>query len=464
MKLTAFLEQIAKCEVRHTNTAPRRQQNIAHIHRRAWGQIQESTDRLARRLASKGQVAFPEAVVTGRQPTPAEASAALERVIAENELVSTTFLFAGAAAAQSVGRVVIRNAARVVEGYGTGFLVSPRLLLTNNHVLGSAAEAAASSVQFRYWVDSGGRMGELVEVRLDPTAFFRTDAALDFTLVAVSQNPVLDGLGWCPLIEGSGKSVIGEAVNIVQHPGGERQQVVVRENRITNVVDEFLHYEADTQQGSSGSPVFNVDWELAALHHAGVPARDAAGQILLVDGTVWDRSPARAGEIKWMANEGVRISSIVGHLRGLNLPTAEAKLFDAAFEPRPEPLAVLRRWLCGPGGPNRESAPPPTTTATVTCDSGSGHDHGVASVVIPLRVSISLGGTSRCGTDPRSTGPGNVDIKVAPPPRETPTAEELLKRAGKTISSPQRRRAVREDKGEAARREHAKRGANKRQR
>jgi hypothetical protein len=35
-------------------------------------------------------------------------------------------------------------------GYGTGFLVSPRLLLTNNHVLRNAAEAGNSQIEFNY--------------------------------------------------------------------------------------------------------------------------------------------------------------------------------------------------------------------------------------------------------------------------------------------------------------------------
>ena len=30
-----------------------------------------------------------------------------------------------------------------------------------------------------------------------------------------------------------------------------------------------MHYRAPTEHGSSGSPVFNRDWDVVAVHHAG---------------------------------------------------------------------------------------------------------------------------------------------------------------------------------------------------
>src|SRR5438445_9734221 len=60
-----------------------------------------------------------------------------------------------------------------------------------------------------------------------------------------------------------------------------------------------LHYRAPTAPGSSGSPVFNKDWQLVALHHSSVK-----------------RMPAPSGTGTVEANEGISIGAIkhaLGH-------------------------------------------------------------------------------------------------------------------------------------------------------
>jgi V8-like Glu-specific endopeptidase len=60
----------------------------------------------------------------------------------------------------------------------------------------------------------------------------------------------------------------GEPVTIIQHPRGDYKKIVVSSNRVINMSDNFIYYEADTEQGSSGSPVFNQAWQLVGLHRA----------------------------------------------------------------------------------------------------------------------------------------------------------------------------------------------------
>ena len=46
------------------------------------------------------------------------------------------------------------------------------------------------------------------------------------------------------------------------------------QNRVTSDMDNEksrVHYRADTKKGSSGAPVFNLLWEVIALHHSGEP-------------------------------------------------------------------------------------------------------------------------------------------------------------------------------------------------
>jgi endonuclease G len=91
--------------------------------------------------------------------------------------------------------------------------------------------------------------------------------------VAVRGRPeLLAPFGFNRLIESEGKAIIGDFVTIVQHPRGAKKQIALRENRIVDVPERFLHYSADTEPGSSGSPVFNDQWEIVALHHASVRA------------------------------------------------------------------------------------------------------------------------------------------------------------------------------------------------
>jgi hypothetical protein len=122
-----------------------------------------------------------------------------------------------------------------------------------------------------------------------------------------------------------GKLIVGEYVSIIQHPSGERKQVALRENQVIDVLDNFAHYRTDTSPGSSGSPVFNDQWEIVALHHSGIPKKDAQGRILATNGAVWNAGMGQ-DKIQWIANEGVRISKILRHIQGLSLSGPQAAL------------------------------------------------------------------------------------------------------------------------------------------
>src|SRR6185295_12247422 len=86
------------------------------------------------------------------------------------------------------------------------------------------------------------------------------------------------------------------------------------ENQLLRRTDDFLWYSTDTLSGSSGSPVFSNDWLVVALHHSGVPAL-RNGKIQTVLGRDFDRTVDKEDDIKWIANEGVRVSRIVQTLR-----------------------------------------------------------------------------------------------------------------------------------------------------
>jgi endonuclease G len=129
----------------------------------------------------------------------------------------------------------------------------------------------------------------------------------------------LSDFGWLTLNPTPGKAFIGEYLTIIQHPRGERKQVCVRENKLLKYAENepWVWYQTDTVGGSSGSPVFNTSWDVVALHHQSVPrsiVRGGQTMLLAKNGRLW--TPDMGDDaIDWIANEGVRVSSIVAFLK-----------------------------------------------------------------------------------------------------------------------------------------------------
>jgi endonuclease G, mitochondrial len=255
-----------------------------------------------------------------RSMAPEPVEFAYERAIGENDSVYSNFVELIAHAKQKVGRIVTKSASRIT-GYATGFMVSESLMLTNWHVFKNEEDVEDSEVEFFYELDIFGRSGTPVIFKLNSKDFFYSNKELDYCFIAV--NPVdvtgkieLTSIGYIYLDPTIGK--LGdegkEELNIVHHPDGDYKQLSIRENLFIKIMEKTLWYESDTAQGSSGSPVFNDQWQLVALHHMGVPSMSPDGQHYLdknkkiipeVNGKI------DISKIHWIANEGIRISVII---------------------------------------------------------------------------------------------------------------------------------------------------------
>jgi hypothetical protein len=131
-----------------------------------------------------------------------------------------------------------------------------------------------------------------------------------------------------------GKTVTGEPVFIIQHPNGESKKISLLNNKmmIRNEQSSYLYYEADTEPGSSGSPVFNRQWEVVALHHSVEFARDPEDRILAKDGSLWNEAMGTAA-IKTMSfNEGVRVSRILKQVESKREATLQNVQANASLE------------------------------------------------------------------------------------------------------------------------------------
>ncbi|WP_020105202.1 DNA/RNA non-specific endonuclease [Nocardia sp. 348MFTsu5.1] len=329
----------------------------------------------------------------------------LERIINAADFLAVRYLDDGVSASRSIGRVNIDVSSGQAHGFGTGFLVAPSLLLTNHHVLPDAETARTSQIEFNYQDGPGGAPLSDTKFRFAPDRFFLADRQRDFALVAVDAPlSELAPFGYNRLTAAQGTVIIGEYVTIVQHPGGRKKQIVLRENKLIDIPEGFVHYSADTEPGSSGSPVFNDQWEVVALHHASVPVAEdvQAGGYL---------------------NEGIRISSILAHLRSQPLTADQLELAAVLLgDPPPTTPAVAPQ-------PDHSEATSAGTIRTVTVpveitvrltDTLS-----ATAQVMPAETSTSgSASTEAISIDPDYTTRGGYDpnFLTRPVPLPTPTA------------------------------------------
>lgn len=243
-------------------------------------------------------------------------SALKERVIGGKDYLGLDYFARGMVAARSVGRI------DGFEGWqGTGFLVSPELVMTNHHVLRTTQAAEGAHIGFEL-PNADNRFPDTASCTFDPDRFWWTSPELDVTIVALKDSPrcraLTEQLGWHPIISQQGKIILGDPVAIIQYPRGGQKSVVVHNSTFLYLenggdIDSYCWYTSDTEPGSSGSPVFNRHWEVVAVHHQSLPKVNANGEIVDRAGKpIPEETFLEKPELAvWIANQGIRASRIV---------------------------------------------------------------------------------------------------------------------------------------------------------
>jgi len=196
--------------------------------------------------------------------------------------------------------------------FGTGFLIGADRLMTNYHVMepvlafedhdasydGPLGRAEDVRFRFDYKVLSSGGINKGSTFKLAPKwrlALSRNNPddrppnedELDFAVVQLAEPvgsmPIGDKhgapgepRGWIELPDGSSRPDFepGTPLYIIQHPEGEPIKLNLDTDAILGLTDNRrlrVRYTTNSERGSSGSPCFDQNWELIALHHSGDP-------------------------------------------------------------------------------------------------------------------------------------------------------------------------------------------------
>ena len=295
------------------------------------------------------------------------------------------FLPDGAQARRAVAYVEVTGGGK--SSVGSGFMISPRLFLTNQHVIADANAALGALITFDREAGDMGRPAPTTSFLLDPERFalFSREEELDYAIVAVGGANAgagsLADFGFCPLTNTPDRHVLGMSVNIVQHPNGLPKMIAIRNNILQERTERTLLYETDTEHGSSGAPVFNDDWEVIALHHYGEP--------------FLERTDDRGNPIPTNVNEGVRVSAIYNDLETKldTLPPSQQELLREALAFAKQPPGATGGKKLSPARPRPaggESATvvTPNLPEGATMAQSSGQE---VRITIPIEVTVRVG-------------------------------------------------------------------------
>ena len=146
----------------------------------------------------------------------------------------------------------------------TGFLVGPDLLMTNHHCVhdnfGRPFPLELMEIYMDYyqeWEDDPTRGGVTAGV----TAVVHADARLDYALLRLDK-PIGNTYGWLEL-DPTTPATPGQSVKLIHHSAGRSKEISRRNSEIVEVPPDLaayfpflIAYLADTEGGSSGSPIF----------------------------------------------------------------------------------------------------------------------------------------------------------------------------------------------------------------
>ena len=208
----------------------------------------------------------------------------------------------------------------------TGFLVGPDLLMTNDHCLfaGKNWNGPRHRLQdFKVYMDYYERFSKGF-VSAGVKEILKRNKELDYALLRLDK-PIGNAYGWLKLDARTNHLDKGSNVAIIQHPLGHEKKIVMINSSITEVYADVIHYQADSEGGSSGGPVF-----FPAGYTGSWRGGDDSAQFLVVAIHHAARSWVYPSGLKVpYANEGILMAKIVPEIKQW-LPSVSYSTWDEA--------------------------------------------------------------------------------------------------------------------------------------
>lgn len=224
----------------------------------------------------------------------------------DNTLLPINFLEKGIKSSRSVAKVEKKKGA-IIE-VGTGFLfkyegIDELFFMTNFHVINDKNEIGSTRIIFNYEEDINGNTKASKSFKIDSNGAWYVSpvAQNDVAIFKLIETGEIEQFGFIPIKKVNVEK--NDFVNIIQHPAGQLKKIALYHNIVTNTDNRVVQYLTDTMKGSSGSPVFNSNWEVVALHHSGGGTKEHEPQM---------------SETKYR-NEGIHINSIIDFLIAMHI-------------------------------------------------------------------------------------------------------------------------------------------------
>ena len=215
-------------------------------------------------------------VAYGYSEAQIEALAAASKSICGNDDKEPIICYNGTTMYQKSRAVcrLLMNGSSLCTGWLLG---SQGHIMTNNHCIGNTSTAQNTDFMFNYQATNCSGSGNATSnVVASTSTFIKTNSSLDYTLVRLPVNPT-STYGYLQL--STVAPSVGDRIYIPQHPGGRRKEISVITDQggtaqgysmINTISGTGARYYADTEGGSSGSPVIDYNSNLVvAIHNTG---------------------------------------------------------------------------------------------------------------------------------------------------------------------------------------------------